>query len=132
TRTTHHHPLFQVMVDLQNNTAPELHLDGLDVSIGGTDLTHAKFDLQFSFVQGTETLTGGLTYATDLFDAETAERLADGFLRVLETVTADPATPLSKISALTPQDRTRLLHTHNNTTHPVPPQLLPDLFTHQA
>ncbi|WP_432161569.1 condensation domain-containing protein, partial [Streptomyces sp. NRRL F-5630] len=26
TRTTHHHPLFQVMVDLQNNTAPELHL----------------------------------------------------------------------------------------------------------
>ncbi|WP_431031776.1 amino acid adenylation domain-containing protein [Streptomyces sp. P6-2-1] len=131
-RSTHHHPLFQVMVDLQNNTAPELGLDGLDVSVGRTDLINAKFDLQFSFAQGAGELTGGLTYATDLFDAETAERMAQGFLRVLETVTTDPGTPLSQIDALTPEDRTRLLHTHNNTTHPVPPPLVPDLFTNQA
>ncbi|WP_431031775.1 non-ribosomal peptide synthase/polyketide synthase [Streptomyces sp. P6-2-1] len=140
-RSTHHHPLFQVMVDLRNDGELDLDLPKLEIETVPLRTEIARFDLQFSFAERfTSTDTGrdryglavGLHYATDLFDAETAERMAQGFLRILETVTTDPGTPLSQIDALTPEDRTRLLHTHNNTTHPVPPPLVPDLFTNQA
>ncbi|WP_435195427.1 amino acid adenylation domain-containing protein, partial [Streptomyces sp. NRRL F-5630] len=141
TRSTRHHPLFQVMVDLQNNTTPALGLDGLDITVADGSPDTAKFDLQFSFAEdaaatsragGAGGFAGALTYATDLFDAATAERLADGFLRVLRAVTADPATPLTGLDVLSAADRALLLEEYNAAVRPSEASFPVCLFAERA
>ncbi|MGW6424729.1 non-ribosomal peptide synthase/polyketide synthase [Nocardia sp. NPDC055053] len=133
-RSTAHSPLFQVMLAFQNLDAvptevslPDLIVTGLD-----TDTTVAKFDLDLVLA---DTADGGcavsLTYATDLFDAATAARIADGYVRVLDAVTADPAGAIGDVDLLTDDDR-RLLETWCDTAHPVSTEVLPVAFDRQA
>ncbi|MFD9224618.1 amino acid adenylation domain-containing protein, partial [Streptomyces sp. NPDC060064] len=121
TRSTNRHPLFQVMVDLQNNTEANLYLPGLDIDTVPTDLEMAKFDLEFSFAEqfsftegtadtdGRNGMSAGLSYAVDLFDAATAERMVQGLLQVLAAVTADPETSVTRIEVVSPAERAGLL-----------------------
>ena len=54
----------------------------------------AKTDVTlFVWQRSDGTMTGALEYSTSLFDESTVRRLADHFVRVLETVTADPGHP---------------------------------------
>ncbi|TCJ99079.1 non-ribosomal peptide synthetase [Nocardia alba] len=119
-RSTAHSPLFQVMLAFQNLAAnpaevvlPDLTVTGLDA-----DAAIAKFDLDLVL---TDTDDGGcavsLTYATDLFDAATAARITDGFVRVLDAVTANPAATVGDIDLLTDSDR-RTLENWCDTAHP--------------
>ncbi|MET7443090.1 condensation domain-containing protein, partial [Streptomyces sp. NPDC005568] len=86
-RDTSRTPLFQVMVVLQNTPAADLDLPGLDVQDVEQELHHAAFDLTLEFAE-TESgaLHGLLTYNTDLFDAATAERMADQLGTLLAAV----------------------------------------------
>ncbi|MFD6395686.1 non-ribosomal peptide synthase/polyketide synthase [Nocardia sp. NPDC060249] len=119
-RSTAHSPLFQVMLAFQNLAAnpvevvlPDLTVTGLDA-----DAAVAKFDLDLVLAG---TADGGcavsLTYATDLFDAETAARIADGYARVLDAVTANPEAAVGDIDLLTDGDR-RMLENWCDTAHP--------------
>ncbi len=56
------------------------------------------------------------------------------FLRLLETiaVATDPDQPLGRIDLLTAEERHQLLHTWNDTTAPIPPACLPELFQAQV
>ncbi len=47
TRSTSHHPLFQVALAFQNNVRPEIELDELDVEPVSADIRTARFDLEF-------------------------------------------------------------------------------------
>ncbi|MFJ2663673.1 non-ribosomal peptide synthase/polyketide synthase [Nocardia fluminea] len=119
-RSTAHSPLFQVMLAFQNLAAspvevvlPDLTVTGLDA-----DAAVAKFDLDLVLA---DTADGGcavsLTYATDLFDAATAARIADGYVRVLDAVTANPEGAVGDIDLLTDGDR-RMLENWCDTAHP--------------
>ncbi|TDC55919.1 amino acid adenylation domain-containing protein, partial [Actinomadura sp. KC345] len=93
-RSLSRHPLFQVMLTLQNNPEASVDLPGLNVAVEPVDAGVAKFDLEFLLEDardGRGGLTGTLEYALDLFDRETAERLTAWYRRTLEAVVATKA-----------------------------------------
>src|SRR6185503_4088653 len=88
-RSLGRHPLFQVMLVLQNTPEGSLQLPGLEVSRERSPTGGSKFDLVFSGVEryGPDGKPHGLdlavTYSADLFDVATAEALGERLLRVL-------------------------------------------------
>ena len=137
-RSLTRHPLFQVMLTLQNNTQAILDLPGIQTRPEPTRPTAAKFDLDFTLGEtfrddGTPAgLRSGVTFATDLFDPVTVEDLTRRFLRILQAVTADPQTPVDHIEVLDPAERHQILSEWNATTREVPQATLPELFQAQA
>ncbi|WP_138996528.1 non-ribosomal peptide synthase/polyketide synthase [Rhodococcus zopfii] len=106
-RALDHTPLFQVVLEFQNNERPHLELPDLIVDALDADPHVAKFDLQLTMGEQPPTgvaepagLHGAFTYATDLFDAGTVAALAQRFLRLLTAVTADPTVPVGDIDLL--------------------------------
>ncbi|TYK45817.1 non-ribosomal peptide synthetase [Actinomadura decatromicini] len=88
-RSLARHPLFQVMLTLQNNPEASVELPGLDVAVEPVDAGVAKFDLEFLLEDaGGGGFLGTLEYALDLFDRETADRLAGWYRGTLEAVVA--------------------------------------------
>ncbi|MEV0059083.1 non-ribosomal peptide synthase/polyketide synthase [Nocardia sp. NPDC050718] len=132
-RSTARHPLFQVMLDFQNNSRTELELAGLTAAEIEIDTHTAKFDLQLTLRETTDGLLARFEYATDLFDAQTITDFGTRLLRVLETVTADPSVVIGDIDLLGAAERTRILDTWNATAYPVDETMtLVSLFTAQA
>ena len=137
-RSLARHPLFQVMLTLQNNTQAVLDLPGLQTSLIDAGQAPAKFDLSFGLGEvfdpdGTPAgLRGGVTFATDLFDRVTVEDITRRLLRVLEAVTADPQAPVDRIEVLDAAERHRILSEWNDTGREVPQATLPELFQAQV
>ncbi|MGW6622445.1 amino acid adenylation domain-containing protein [Nocardia sp. NPDC055002] len=131
-RSTARHPLFQVMLAFQNMARTALELPGLTVAGVEMTIPFAKFDLQFEMVEDTDRhgaphgIAVGLTYATDLFDAETVAGFADRFQRLLAAIVAAPAGPLGAIELLEPAELDRILVQWNDTRHDLAPELLLD------
>ena len=110
-RSLSRHPLFQVMLSLNNAGHPELDLPGLHAAVEGVETGGAKFDLSFSFSEQTAdgALSGVLEFGHDLFEEATAERLADSFAALLKLVVDAPDAPLSTHEPLGEEERARLL-----------------------
>ncbi|ROO88888.1 non-ribosomal peptide synthase protein (TIGR01720 family)/amino acid adenylation domain-containing protein [Actinocorallia herbida] len=97
-RSLARHPLFQVMLTLQNNPAARVELAGMTVEVEDVDPGVAKFDLEFLLEEAPGGgLTGTLEYARDLFDADTAADLCRWFLRVLDAAVADPSAHIGAV-----------------------------------
>ncbi|GGZ25554.1 non-ribosomal peptide synthetase [Streptomyces poonensis] len=137
-RSLARHPLFQVMFTVQNNRRAELRLPGLQVEPYDYFADTAKFDL---FVGLTEQhgadgrpdgMTGWIEYSADLFDRETAERLADGLVRVLAAAAEDPKRAIGSLDLLDPIERHRLVIGHNDTARDIDEAHLPELFERQV
>ncbi|NUP26546.1 MAG: amino acid adenylation domain-containing protein, partial [Nocardia sp.] len=100
-------PLFQVMLAFQDparagrgplGAVTDLRADG------------PQCDLRFVVSDGADAgsvLT--VTYSTDLFDARTIDSLARRWVRILESVAADPTVAVGSIDVLEPAERTDLL-----------------------
>ncbi|MBF6170939.1 non-ribosomal peptide synthetase [Nocardia blacklockiae] len=131
-RSTAHHPLFQVMLSVHDDTPEVVRLPGLEVAGEPIDSGAAKFDLQFTLTQSwtADRAPGGvevhLTYATDLFGASTAELLAERFVRVLSAVVARPRRAVGDIDLLTARERSALVPAHGGPAVAARP--LPDCF----
>ncbi|MFI0715942.1 amino acid adenylation domain-containing protein [Streptomyces inhibens] len=137
-RSAARHPLFQVMLTLQNNAAPEFAMPGLRVTAGAAELDTAKFDLLFSLTDrytdngGPDRVDGVLEYSTDLFERATAEALAARFLRLLEAAAAGPDRPISAFDLTDAAEREKLLVTWNGVESAYPLTPLPGLFEAQV
>ncbi|MFK4273134.1 amino acid adenylation domain-containing protein, partial [Streptomyces milbemycinicus] len=137
-RSMARHPLFQVMLSFQNNTRPDLTMPGLDTTDQPLGAVTVKFDLTVNLSElragddGPGGLSGHVDYRTDLFDAASMEALAGRLVRVLESVTADPDLPVSRIDVLGDAERHQVLTLWNDTAHPLPDTLLPQLFEAQV
>ena len=138
TRSLAHHPIFQVMLTLENAPEADFKLPGLRVSTVQVSTETAKFDLDFSLTEqrGPDGTPGGIDgvvkYASDLFDPATVEALVARWVRLLAAVVADPDRPISRIEILTAEERQRVLIDYNDTTRPIPPASLPVLFQTQV
>ncbi|MFJ2888807.1 amino acid adenylation domain-containing protein [Streptomyces sp. NPDC087305] len=138
TRGTSHHPLFQVMLVLQNNVAPQWRLGGLAAAHEVVPTRTSKFDLTFELTERftadgrQDGLSGEIEYATDLFDRSTAETLTERLLRVLRAVADDPARPLASIDVLGTAERRTILREWNDTGLELSGATYPQLLAEQV
>ena len=108
-RSLGHAPLFQAMLVLQNAGEPRPGLDGLKVERLPLRSTQARFDLTCSLAETERGIEGVLEYATDLFDAATAERMVERFRLLLAAAAADPDAPVADLPLLGEAERETLL-----------------------
>ncbi|UGQ59434.1 non-ribosomal peptide synthase/polyketide synthase [Rhodococcus pyridinivorans] len=138
-RSTARHPLFQVGFSFQNQSRSELALPGLDIEPVDLEGGTAQFDMHLIVAdsygddgapQGIDAI---LTYATDLFDRETAEAVAARFEHLLEALVESPALPVGDHALLLPQERDTVLGAWNDTAHGTDPgATLVGLFDEQV
>ncbi|WP_234790117.1 condensation domain-containing protein, partial [Mycolicibacterium fortuitum] len=116
TRSTSHHPLFQVALVFQNNVRPEVALEGAGIEPMSMVTRTAKFDLDVDIREVPDELSGApmaagvLTYATDLFDRSTIERLVGWFGKVVSAVVADSSVVVGEVGLLDDAERNLVLH----------------------
>ncbi|MEV6602106.1 alpha/beta fold hydrolase [Actinoplanes sp. NPDC051346] len=136
TRSAAQHSLFQVMLVFQNNAGPTLDLPGLKVAAEDFGIGASRIDLSFSvaerFADGAPNgIHGTLDYAMDLFDADTAQAIADRLARLLTQVAGDPDIRLGALDLLSASERDHLVAAGVD-VEAEPPATLPALFTAQA
>ncbi|WP_406383457.1 amino acid adenylation domain-containing protein [Streptomyces sp. NBC_01618] len=132
-RSQARHPLFQVMLVLQNNAAAELRIPGTHAEMSRVDTRAAKFDLAFEMTEHPDGRVAGLLeYATDLFDADTAAGLAARLARLLEAVAADPDAPVGAHDILADRERHNVLTGWNDSVVALEPLTVPELFARRV
>ncbi|HEV3293237.1 MAG TPA: condensation domain-containing protein, partial [Streptosporangiaceae bacterium] len=136
-RSLARHPLFQVLLTVQNNSAPALDLPGMRAGGNGALLAGARmarFDLDVNVeeVAGPGGIRGVVTGAADLFDVESVARIAERWVRVLAAVAAGPGLRVSGIDVLDAAERDQLLRQWNDTAVEVPGLLVPELVAGQV
>ncbi|MFB9394363.1 amino acid adenylation domain-containing protein, partial [Streptomyces coeruleoprunus] len=137
-RSLARHPLFQVILTLQNTAEAVLHLPNAEAEVLPTDETTAKFDLDVvlgeSFGEGgvPAGVRGVVTVAADLFREAAAGRFAERWVRVLEQVVAVPGTRLSGVDVLGEVERARVVGEWNDTAVDVGVSTVPGLFEAQV
>ncbi|MFE2428505.1 amino acid adenylation domain-containing protein, partial [Streptomyces sp. NPDC059373] len=95
-RSLSRHPLFQVMLVLQNLPTPAWELPGLTVRAQEAESLPARFDLSVTLTEQRDEhgspagVVGDLLYAADLFDESAARALTARLAGVLRQVAADP------------------------------------------
>ncbi|MFC4121996.1 non-ribosomal peptide synthase/polyketide synthase, partial [Nonomuraea zeae] len=138
TRSMSRHPLFQVLLTLQNTGEAALELPGVRAAGLPVEEAPAKFDLELSLTELSSQagLRGVLRVAADLFDRESAETLVARWTRVLDALTADPAIRLSGVDVLAAGERHLVLEQWNDTSGGTVPErpsgTLAELFEARA
>ncbi|MBT3167094.1 amino acid adenylation domain-containing protein [Streptomyces sp. Vc74B-19] len=131
-RSTAYNPFFQVMLSWQP-PVPPLQLPGLGVEVERLETRTAKFDLFFDLLPDND---GGarcrLEYATSLFDQDTAEALAQRFVRVLGRLVADPERAVATVDVLDGTERQRWLTRSGDRATALPDLTVPQLFEYQV
>lgn len=137
-RSRARHPLFQVMLVLQNTPAAKLELPGATSSIRIEPVGTAKFDLTMEFNEN-RTLDGApngleglLEFSLDLFEHSTAEVMVARFLRLLEAVVDEPGKPISQLDILAVEERQNMLMEWSTATQVPPQDSLAELFEAQV
>ncbi|MEU4343226.1 amino acid adenylation domain-containing protein [Nocardia sp. NPDC023852] len=146
TRSTAHHPIFQVMLAWDNTEqADPVSAEGLGPELEArsefVDTGTVRMDLAFSMTERGGVGTGGVAvdgmveFRTDLFDPATIKMLLTRLRRVLEAVVADSGTRTGSIDLLDDLERHRLLAEWNNTgkrVGSVRPLTVAELFARQV
>ncbi|GAA1302508.1 amino acid adenylation domain-containing protein [Saccharothrix xinjiangensis] len=141
TRSTAAHPLFQVLLTLDNTTGPDAgaeFLDGLSAEAVPVDTGVSKFDLAFGFSphRGTGAqhppLHGVVEYRADLFRPDTAELLGRRLLLALDRLTRSPGLRVGEVDLLKPGEADVILTTWNPVDPTTSPATVPALFAATA
>ncbi|MFF7896812.1 amino acid adenylation domain-containing protein, partial [Streptomyces sp. NPDC007907] len=125
-RSLARHPLFQVMLTLQNNAQAVVDLPGVDVEgLATQPLTGSrktKFDLDVMLTETLDTdgtpagLTGRLAVAADVFGVGAAERFAEWLVRVVEVVVGAPDIRVGAVDVLGADERALVVEAWNATS----------------
>ncbi|WP_405774633.1 non-ribosomal peptide synthase/polyketide synthase [Streptomyces sp. NBC_00859] len=138
TRSLSRHPLFQVMLMLQNTGEAALRLPGVHAEPVATSQSAAKFDLEIGIGETFDGhgvpggLTGTVVAAADLFDPESVQWIAKRLVRVVEAIAEAPQTRVSDLRLLDDTELHQVLHGWNDTAVDPPPTTLPELFEAQV
>ena len=128
------HPLFQVMFQL-HHAEPHggLRLPSLEVTSLAPDTASARFDLWLGFVLQEGTLTGTLTFNTDLFEASTIAAFVGHYHTLLTGLVTDSTRAITQQPLLTEAERQQVLIEWNPAPPPSSPfTSLQELFEEQV
>ncbi|UII73718.1 non-ribosomal peptide synthase/polyketide synthase [Pseudomonas sp. HN11] len=133
-RSLSHNPLFQVMFNHQDNLrAAPVQLPGLDLQPVDWTGHSTQFDLNLETEESAEGLWASLTYATDLFDAATLERLAEHWQNLLHAVVRDASQAVDELAMLSAPQSHQMVQAWNATAFDYPrEQCVHQLFEAQA
>jgi amino acid adenylation domain-containing protein len=123
-------PLFQVAFVLQppmSGVDSMLNWSQLDI-----DTETAKFDLALELQERPEGLVGRFEYSTDLFNADTIERMVGHFQTLLEGIVANPEQKISELPLLTQFERQQLAAWNNTQTDYPKDACIHQLFEQQV
>ncbi|MFE2532170.1 amino acid adenylation domain-containing protein, partial [Streptomyces sp. NPDC059371] len=137
-RSLAHHPLFQVMLVLQNAPRAEFAPPGLRVGDVPSASATAKLDLIFTMSErhaqdgSPEGIDGFVEYTGDLYDPATVETMFERWVRLLRAAVADPRRRLSRFGLLTAEERGELTALGTGPVVQAPAESLPELFRAQV
>ncbi|WP_158693264.1 non-ribosomal peptide synthetase, partial [Streptomyces viridochromogenes] len=120
-RSMARHPLFQVVLTMENTIDAALDIPGVGVELVSVERPVAKFDLDVMVgethdEQGRPAgLRGSVTVAADLFDAATVESVAERWVRVLEQVAKGPERRVREVELVGDAELRQLLGEWNDT-----------------
>jgi amino acid adenylation domain-containing protein len=114
-RDVSYSPVFQVLFAFQNTPWEKPSLPGLEVSPIALDSGTSKFDLSLIIKERDGTLQIVMEYSTDLFNAQTIERMLAHYETLLKGIISNPCQQLSKLPLLTDEERRQILVNWNNT-----------------
>ena len=115
-RSLSHNPLFQVMFNHQteaHKSRGELQLPGLALEALEWGSQSAQFDLSLDTQESPQGIWASLTYATDLFDAPTVQRMAEHWQRLLRAIVGRADTRLAQLAMLIDAEQRDLLYAWN-------------------
>ncbi|HEX2094621.1 MAG TPA: amino acid adenylation domain-containing protein, partial [Longimicrobiaceae bacterium] len=125
--------VFQTMFVLDGDPPRPLCLPGVEMVPVDSHPGTSPFDLTLRMEDGAAGLAGGLEYATALFDAATAARMAEHFVTLLEGIASGPDARISRLPLMSAAERRRVLAEWNDTGRPYPAgDCVHDLFARQA
>jgi amino acid adenylation domain-containing protein len=122
-RSLSHSPLFQVMFNHQAAARKSAHgqdIPGLGVETLNWEVNTTQFDLTLDTFESEDGLWASLTYATDLFEASTIERMAQCWVRLLQGMVEQPNQRLGDLPLLAAAEQSRILHEWNPPTSDFP------------
>jgi amino acid adenylation domain-containing protein len=119
-RNLGHNPLFQVTFAFQNTPRFPVQLSGISVNELEMETGVARFDLHLFMEEKDGCLKGYFDYNTDLFNADTIERLLGHFQKLLNGIVTDPHCRISDLPLLTQAEKHQLLVEWNDTKRDYP------------
>ncbi|MEU4554380.1 amino acid adenylation domain-containing protein [Micromonospora violae] len=133
-RSAGHHPLFQVMLALQNGPEADFSIPELEARLEAVETGTSRFDLWLSLVKNPDAEGVGVLveYSTDLFDRDTVQDFVSRWVRLLRSMAADPDLRIGRIDLLTEGERARLVADGTGPARELPSATLPGLFAVQA
>jgi amino acid adenylation domain-containing protein len=108
-RSMNHSPLFQVLFAVQNMPREKLAMRDLTASPLGVEPASAKFDLFASFGERDGQLLLRMEYNSDLFNADTIERMLGHYRILLEGIVADADRRIADLPLLSKPEEHQLL-----------------------
>ena len=125
-------PLFQVMFILQNLPTASQKLGEIDATPFGAGVQSSQFDLTLFVSESPDGLRASAVYSTDLFEADTIERMLEHFRVLLVAAVANPEGHVLQLPLLTNDERDRILLEFNDTKAVYPDVCVHDLVTRRA
>lgn len=119
-RDTSRNPIFQSLFVLQNAPHSDLNLPDLSMEPYELDFGVSLFDVALSMEESGKTVLGYLNYSTALFDEWRMKAMADHFVRLTESIMANPGQSINDLAILTDEEFHTLTNRWNNTTRPIP------------
>ena len=126
------HPLFQVLFLYLQTARGTAEFPGLEATFIPVPSVTSKYEISLHVEDHGNGLSGLIEYSTDLFRRNTLEEIAKRLLRLLGAAVAEPDSPVYQLEILQPDERWKLLHGFNATTHDVQETTLPSLFEAQV
>lgn len=112
-RSLDRNPLFQAMYNHQQRAYDALSIPGLEISPVDRDAGGAQVDLSLNTEERSIGLQGFFTYALDLFEHSTIERLAHHWQRVLAAMARDSSQRVAEVPLLDKAEMHRVLQESN-------------------
>ena len=133
-RSMAYSPLFQAMFTWQNAQRDRLDLAGLQVaSEPVASAERSKVDLALAVGEREGRITGGVTYATALFEHSTVERWTGYLRRVLAEMVADDGRRVERLPLMPESERQLVVREWNRTDAAYPAEsCIHELFEAQA
>ncbi|MGV9827103.1 amino acid adenylation domain-containing protein, partial [Gordonia sp. NPDC003429] len=137
-RSESYAPLSQVMLTFDQSAMPELAMRGLgaaqlpDLQVEPVEVDDipAKVDLAFGIGETADGWSGELVYATDIFDAATAETIGRRFTKVLTELVGAPTSPVGHAAIVDADEHAELTTVSGGPA--AAPRLLADVLADAA